>query len=241
MDKNKYFKIQQKGTIGEIWIYGDIAPYKWDETDVTALDFKNELQELEDVNQLDVYINSGGGSVYEGMAIYNMLKRHKAKVNIYVDALAASVASVIAMAGDTIFMPKNSLMMIHNAWMIAIGNAEELRKTADDLDRINESSNQAYLERDLKISEDELKQMLDAETWMSADECLEYGFCDEVITSNQAVAKVSDEVMKAYKKTPKTVKNMVETPENASISDEERKKIQDYLQTVDTKLQNINL
>lgn len=240
-EKNKYFKMKRNGNVGEVWIYGDIMPLKWDDTDVTATDFKNELDDLEDVKELSVYINSGGGSVFEGIAIYNMLKRHKAKVNIYVDALAASIASVIAMAGDTIFMPKNSLMMIHNAWMMAVGNAEELRKTADDLDRINESSNQAYLERELTISEEELQQLLDAETWLSADECVQYGLADEVISSNQAVAKVSDDVMKAFKKAPETVKNMVETPEKATISEEERQEIQDYLQTVDTKLQNINL
>lgn len=241
MDKNKYFKIQRKGTVGEIWIYGDIMPFKWDDTDVTATSFKNELDELDDVNELKVYINSGGGSVFEGIAIYNMLKRHKAKVNVYIDALAASIASVIAMAGDTIFMPKNSMMMIHNAWMMAVGNADELRKTADDLDRINESSNQAYRERNLTISEDELQSLLDAETWLSADECLQYGLCDELIQDNEAVAQVSKDMLKTYQKAPETIENMVETPQKATISDEERKKIQDYLQTVDTKLQNINL
>lgn len=241
MDKNKYFKMQQKGIVGEIIIYGDIVSYQWDDTDVSATSFKDELDTLGDVNQLDVYINSGGGSVFEGIAIYNMLKRHKAKVNIYVDALAASIASVIAMSGDTIFMPKNSMMMIHNAWTYSVGNADELRKAADDLDRINESSNQAYLERNLTISDDELQELLNAESWLSADECLQFGLCDEVIESNQAVANVSKSMLKAYQKAPKTIENMVETPQKATITDEERKKIQDYLQTVDTKLQNINL
>lgn len=233
--------MQQKGIVGEIIIYGDIVSYQWDDTDVSATSFKDELDTLGDVNQLDVYINSGGGSVFEGIAIYNMLKRHKAKVNIYVDALAASIASVIAMSGDTIFMPKNSMMMIHNAWTYSVGNADELRKAADDLDRINESSNQAYRERNLTISEDELQSLLDAETWLSADECLQYGLCDEVIQSNEAVAQVSKHMLKTYQKAPETIENMVETPQKATISDEERKKIQDYLQTVDTKLQNINL
>ncbi len=222
-------------------LYGDIVSYQWDDTDVSATSFKDGLDTLGDVNQLDVYINSGGGSVFEGIAIYNMLKRHKAKVNIYVDALAASIASVIAMSGDTIFMPKNSMMMIHNAWTYSVGNADELRKSADDLDRINESSNQAYRERNLTISEDELQSLLDAETWLSADECLQYGLCDEVIQSNEAVAQVSKDMFKTYQKAPETIENMVETPQKATISDEERKRIQDYLQTVDTKLQNINL
>ncbi|MGP4107389.1 head maturation protease, ClpP-related [Virgibacillus sp. L01] len=86
---------------------------------------------------INLYINSPGGAVFEGVAIGNMLKRHSAHVNGYVDALAASIASVILMAANTIHMPKNAMLMIHNALNFVIGNATELRKAADDLDRIN--------------------------------------------------------------------------------------------------------
>src|SRR5699024_3923674 len=105
MNKKKtYFQMKKKAeNKGEIYIYGDIVSNKWDDTDVTAVDFKKELDQLDNVSEIDVHINSAGGNVFEGHAIYNMLKMHKAKVNIYVDALAASIASVIAMSGDTIF------------------------------------------------------------------------------------------------------------------------------------------
>lgn len=133
--KAKYFQMKRKSeSKGEIFIYGDIVSDKWFENDVTATDFKNKLDELGDISEIDVHINSSGGSVFEGHAIYNMLKMHPAKINIYVDALAASIASVIAMSGDAIFMHKNSFLMIHNSWVMTVGNAEELRKTADLLE-----------------------------------------------------------------------------------------------------------
>ena len=106
---------------------------------------------------------------------------HSAKVNIYIDALAASIASVIAMSGDTIFMHKNSFLMIHNSWVMTIGNAEELRKTADLLDKTDGVSNTAYLDKVTNLSQEELKQLLDAETWLTADEALSMGFVDEVL------------------------------------------------------------
>src|SRR5690606_37040464 len=143
---------------------------------------------------INLYINSSGGSVFEGIAIHNMLKRHKAKINVHIDALAASIASVIAMSGDTIFMPKNSMLMIHHAWTFAIGNAEQLRKTADDLDRITNSSKQSYLQKaGDKLTDEKLTEMLDAETWLSADEAYRYGLCDVVLEANQMVASISDE------------------------------------------------
>jgi ATP-dependent Clp protease protease subunit len=101
---------------------------------------------LGNMNTINLYVNSPGGSVFEGIAIHNMLKRHKAKVNVHVDALAASIASVIAMAGDTIFMPKNSMLMIHNPWTFQLWKcSSELRKVADDLDRIGSSIMQTDL------------------------------------------------------------------------------------------------
>nr|WP_313785759.1 head maturation protease, ClpP-related [Paenibacillus larvae] len=100
--------------------------------------------------------------------------------------LAASIASVIAMAGDTIYMPpKNSMLMIHNPWIFAWGNASEMRKIADDLDRIGNSSKQVYLQKaGDKLSDEKLQDMLDAETWLSADEAFEYGLCDVVQEAN---------------------------------------------------------
>ncbi len=121
----------------ELLLYGDISDSSWWGDEVTPKQFKADLDALGDVAELDIYINSGGGDVFAGFAIYNMLKRHTAKKTVYVDGLAASVASVIAMAGDKIIMPENAMLMIHNAWAVAKGNKAKLRKIADEMDKID--------------------------------------------------------------------------------------------------------
>lgn len=205
--QNKFFnmKASADGKSADVFIYGEITKWAWEELgEVSSTTFKNELDSLGDgIETIHLYINSPGGSVFEGLAIYNMLQRHEARVIVHVDALAASIASVIAMVGDEIWMPKNSMLMIHNAWTWASGNAEQLRKAADDLDRINQSVIQTYLEKTGdKLTEEKLKALLDAETWLSADEALEYGLCDIVEESNQAAALVDDSLMKQYKNVP---------------------------------------
>ncbi|ALA12493.1 head maturation protease, ClpP-related [Paenibacillus larvae] len=207
----------------DIFIYGDIVTYQWDEVDTSATSFKEDLDRLGDVSNLNLYINSPGGSVFEGIAIHNMLKRHKAKVNVYVDALAASIASVIAMAGDTIYMPKNSMLMIHHPWTFAWGNASEMRKIAEDLDRIGNSSKQTYLQKaGDKLTDEKLQEMLDAETWLSADEAFAYGLCDVVQDANQIAASINDEIMNRYKNVPKQLVSQQKTP----IFDQEKEKRQ---------------
>lgn len=217
---------------GEIFIYGDITRYRWDEEDTTANSFKEDLNALGDVSIINLYINSPGGSVFEGVAIHNMLKRHKAKVNVYIDALAASIASVIAMAGDTIFMPKNAMMMIHNPWTFAMGNAKELRKVADDLDRISVSAIETYLQKaGDKLDEDTLKQMLDDETWLSADEAFEYGLCDVVQEANEMAASISEDLFAKYKNVPKQLVQKVEKPVISAQEMARRQKIAEEAKT----------
>lgn len=218
MDKTKtYFQMNKKTqNKGEIYIYGDIVSSKWDETDVTAVDFKNELNQLGDVSEIDVHINSAGGNVFEGHAIYNMLKMHKAKVNIYVDALAASIASVIAMSGDTIFMHKNSFMMIHNSWIMTLGNSKDLRQTADLLDKTDQSSNNAYLDKATNLSEAELKQLLEAETWLTADEALEKGLADEILGASEIAASISKDSYQMFKHVPENIEKDVDKITNVS-------------------------
>ena len=146
-----------------------------------------------------MYINSTGGSVFEGSAIYSQLKRHNAKVTVYIDGFACSIASVIAMAGDKVIMSENAVMMIHNAWAVAAGNSAQLRKIADDLDVINKANKAAYLVKsDGKITNEELTEMLDNETYLSAEDCVKYGFCDEI--SSKVESSVENHVeMLAYK------------------------------------------
>ena len=177
----KYWQLEVKGSEASIFIYGDIVsePWKWYESDVTSHDLVKEIEGL-DVDVIHCYINSYGGEVAEGLAIYNALKRHKAKVKTYCDGFACSAASVVFMAGDERIMSASSLLMIHNAWMWAAGDANELRKQADDLEKINEASNNAYLEH-INISKEQLQEMLDKETWLTAQEALDMGFCTTVV------------------------------------------------------------
>ena len=189
---------QTSNNSADVNIDGEIVSYKWDDSDTTGASFRDDLKELGDVKTINLHINSPGGSVFEGISIYNQLKQNKATVNVYVDGLAASIASVIAMSGDTIFMPENSMMMIHNPWTMTMGNAKELRKQADDLDRVGQQSVKTYLAKaDGKIDETNLKQLMDDETWLSADEAVGYGLADEVIDANKAVACVVPDKFKS--------------------------------------------
>ena len=186
--RERMWELKQAASPGtlELYIYGDVEgdSYDWwrDEvirSETSANAFRDALAAHPDVKQIDLYINSYGGSVFEGTAIYNQLRRHPAHKTVHVDGFACSIASVIAMAGDEVVMPRNTLMMIHNMWMGAVGNAAELRKAADDLDVINAAGRQAYLEKaGDKLDETALSAMMDAETWLTAEQCIQYGLAD---------------------------------------------------------------
>jgi len=180
---------------GELYLYGQIASAEsWWSDSITPKQFKKDLAGLGDINVLNVYINSGGGEVFAGQAIHNMLKRHKAHVNVYVDGLAASIASVIAMAADTLYMPSNAMMMIHRASTRAQGNAEDFRKMADDLDKIGETIIAAYEER-CNLSRVELVALLEAETWLTADECVAYGLADKITEAKPIAASITHDTI----------------------------------------------
>lgn len=179
----------------------------WEESETSAKHIASMLEQNPNAKEIKVYINSLGGSVMEGIAIYNQLKRHKAHKTVYIDGFACSIASVIAMAGDTVIMPKSSVMMIHNAWTIVLGNSEQLRKAADDLDVINQASIQAYLDRaGDKLTPEKLKEMLDAETYLTAEQCIEFGLADmhgdeakkqeDSQASKQAVEQIAQKAIK---------------------------------------------
>ena len=166
--QTKYWNMSAKNNVGTIYIYGDIVGDKWFDEETSANSFKDELNELGDVSTIDLHINSGGGSVFEGFAIYNMLKQHKAKVDVQVDGIAASIASVIAMAGDTISMPKNSYLMIHNASGMAFGTADEMKKQAEILEGLSGTIAQVYVDRSNEtIDIDKVKELMSAETWLT--------------------------------------------------------------------------
>lgn len=189
----------------DLFIYGDVDGDGYDwwrgeiiESETSANTFWNTLTEHADAKQINVYINSYGGSVFEGTAIYTQLRRHPAHKTVYVDGFACSVASVIAMAGDEVVMPRNTMMMIHNMWMGVEGNAAELRKAADDLDAINAAGRQAYLAKaGDKLDEATLTEMMDKETWLTAEECIAYGLADRYADEGADLSGASDILQRA--------------------------------------------
>lgn len=237
----KYLTIKEQvnsPSEADMYIDGEIVTDEYEDTDTSAAGFRDALKSLGDVKTINLHINSPGGSVFEGIAIYNMLKQSKAKVNIYVDALAASIASVIAMSGDAIFMPANSMMMIHNPYTFAMGNANELRKAADDMDQITKASVQSYLAKaGDKLDESTIKQIMDNETWLTAQEAYDYGLCDEIIDANQAVASINNPFAKHFKSIPKQLIN--ETVEKAREKQDDLKDSSKESKTNEALLQKI--
>jgi len=172
----------------ELYIYSEVVGDGWDwwsgekiESETSADFFRKKLNEYKDVKYINLYINSCGGSVREGYGIYAQLMRHEAFKTVYVDGFANSIASIIAMCGDKIIMYINSIMGIHNMMDWCFGNAAEHRQIADNLDSMMEGNRQVYLTRSKgKITLEKLTELLDAETILTAQECLDYGFCDEI-------------------------------------------------------------
>lgn len=161
-----------------LYIYGDITSIKWFENDVCVYDLAKEIGDLNG-KALTVRINSYGGEVAEGLAIYNLLKSYEGEVTTICDGFACSAASVVFMAGTKRIMPRSSLLMIHNAWTWASGDADDLRKAAEDLEKITQPSVEIYTSVS-NLDADEIKAMMDAETWFDADEALGYGFATEI-------------------------------------------------------------
>jgi len=178
--------------VGEIYLHGQIASAQsWFSDAITPKKFKQQLDALGDVETLDVYINSGGGEVFAGQAIYSMLKRHPAHVNAHIDGLAASMASVIAMAADTVYMPANAMMMIHNPWSRAQGDAKSFRKAADTLDKVAETCISAYMDK-CGLPKDEIVAIMDAESWYTAAEAKALGFADVITNAVDIAASIED-------------------------------------------------
>lgn len=175
----KYYQLVNNDTSADLYIFGDICAWAWPEYgEQSGVTIVNQLKAL-DVDTINVHINSYGGDVAEGLAIYNVLREHKAQIVTICDGFACSAASVVFMAGDRRVMQPASLLMIHNAWTVAMGNAAQLRKTADDIETITQASVEAY-KKVATISEEEIKALMDAETWILPKDAVEYGFATEI-------------------------------------------------------------
>lgn len=189
MTKKRTWELKQsaKPDTIDLYIYGDIEGnyYDWwadkDVVSETSADyFKEQLDKYGDVKNIDIYINSWGGSVYEAYGICAQLQRHPAYKTSYIDGFAASAASLPPMISQKVVMPVNAMMMIHEMATSVYGNAKMLRKEADILEKMMESNRQLYLAKG-NITEEELIVLLEGETWLTAKQCKEMGFCDEII------------------------------------------------------------
>lgn len=186
------WEIKQQADPGvlDLYIYGDVEAETWEggfwdgrwvDGENSANHFREVLSQHPNVTQINIYINSRGGSVFEGTAIYNQLKRHPAHKTVHVDCWACSIASVIAMAGDEVVMPRNTLMFLHEMSMGVVGNTAELRKAADELETMNAAGRAAYLlKAGAKLTEERLIELEAAETWLTAQECVDLGLADRV-------------------------------------------------------------
>lgn len=193
--QTKYCFRQEAGSnVHQLYIYDDVSEYgtfdwwtwEYKESETSAEYFRKALAEIPETDTIELHINSYGGSVKEGVAIYNQLKQKKCKeIVAYVDGFAYSIASIILQAADRRVMGLGTSLLIHNMWLCVAGNAEDLRKAADDLDVLMESNRQIYMEK-VNITEDELIEMLNAETYLTPQQAVEMGFADEINTSTNA-------------------------------------------------------
>ena len=192
-EHKSWFSIKAKAQeTADISIYDEIGFWG-----VSASQFADQLKAVGNVKQINLHIHSPGGDVFDGIAIYNLLKNHPATKTVYIDGLAASMASVIAMVGDTVIMPENAMMMIHKPWGIQGGDAEDMRKYADLLDKVESTLISSYQTKTGKNT-DELTALLSAETWLTAKECLEHGFADQLTPPLQAMASIQSKKLEDF-------------------------------------------
>ncbi len=218
MNEKTYFRFEQLGEnkVHKLYIYDDVTEYgkfnwntwEYEESETGCKYFRDQLNEIPEDAEIELHINSCGGSVKEGIAIYNLLKQHKAHKTCYVDGFAYSIASVICLACDKVIMGVGTSMLIHNMALAAYGNAETLRKYADDLDTLMEGNRKIYLERMKGVTEDELKEMMEKETYLTPDQCLEYGLCDEIGTYKADETKTAQRANKEVKELKEQLESM---------------------------------
>ena len=195
----KWYNIQNKaGKPADVYIFDEIGTYG-----ITAQEFITDIKDLKDT-PINLRINSIGGDVFDGMAMYNVIKRREAKTTVYIEGIAASIATIIALGADEVIMAENSLFMIHNAWGGTSGEAKDMRKTAETLDKITSELTEIYVKK-TGLSVDALAEMMDEETWLNAQEAFDLGFVDTISDSIKVAAKY--DVSKFKNITQEEIKN----------------------------------
>lgn len=226
---NNFFEVKnQTEDSAEIYIVGQIKTEKpwWNDDEVNnencLREFIKTLQELKDVKNLIIHINSPGGVLFAGVTMYNLLKNHLAYKKVYVDGSAASAASIVAMAGDEIIIPKNAFLMIHKPIVGVMGNALDLQKAIDMLDSIEVGMLSIYEENLINDSDKEvIKQMVQDETWLNGEEAAKY-FKNVKVTDEVKISACSDFDFSCYKNAPKELINKKTI--NNNVNEEEKKK-----------------
>lgn len=178
----KYFSIQQLERAADIYIFGDIVPFELFSSDVSAYGIVNQIKNL-DVDEIRVHIDSYGGSVSEGWAIYNALRQHPAKVTTYGDGFVASAALYPFLAGDNRIASNLSAYYLHRVSIAADGYSDDLRKAADEADQMTEIGISAFVER-TGMDENDARKLMEAETWLSPDQAMEYGIATAIADDN---------------------------------------------------------
>ncbi|MGL5796754.1 MAG: head maturation protease, ClpP-related [Cetobacterium sp.] len=213
--------------ISELYILGEITSNKWYENDTEPADVVELLNGIGENDALDIYINSPGGSVFAGIAIYNMLARHKGHKRVFVEGYAASIASVIAMAGDEIIVPGNAYLMIHKAWGFSSGNADDLRETADMYERFDNTIANAYMKKAKDGREiNEFLDLMKAETWFNGFEAGDY-FNITLGEDNTIAACLDGDLYKNYK-----------LPQNLLLQNINKPEVQNKVEVTETSRQD---
>jgi ATP-dependent Clp protease, protease subunit len=197
--------LQSDGTL-ELLVYEEIGENFWSGGGVTAKTVKQQIDQAGPHTAIAVRVNSPGGDAFEGVAIHNLLRAQGKPVNVYVDGIAASAASIIAMAGDTRVMGSNAMMMIHNAMSSCFGYADDMRKMADTLDRVSSSIRQTYIDR-AGLTADHAKELMDAESWLSAQDCVAEGLATGIAEDDE-----NDDAAMALARGFKVLKHMKALP-----------------------------
>lgn len=216
----KWYEIKNKEDKAEVWIYDVIGETFFGEG-VAAKSFVKELADIK-ASQIDLHINSPGGSVWDGHAIYNSLISHPANITSFVEGRAASIASVVALAGNKVVMANTAMMMIHNPRAIVAGTAVDIRSAADVLDKVGETIQNVYVNKTGE-SNDVISKAMDEETWFTATEAVEFGLADEVSEGLKAVAlapdvaKRQEEYMARYKNVPDEALPLIKAEESDSL------------------------
>lgn len=188
----------------DIYVYGDIGESFWgDETSVSASDFAKALRDA-DGDDVTIHVNSVGGNVFDANTMSELVRSYKGRTTTSIEGIAASAASFFALTADSVVMNPSALLMIHNPYTSCYGNAEEMRKTADMLDKVRSTITGQYV-RKTGMDESEVEGMMDAETWLDATEALDLGFVDSISDAAPIAARLTKEALDRFKSAPKSL------------------------------------